>query len=92
MMEDSEIKDEVLDEAASSEQETVQEDSQGKGKAKKKNGYWAGLKSEFKRIVWPDKDSVIKESVAVIVTTVVLGIVIAVLDWAIQLGLDRIIG
>ncbi len=91
-MEDSEIKDEVLNEATSTEQEAVQEDSQGKAKAKKKKGYWSGLKAEFKRIVWPDKDSVIKESVAVIVTTVILGIVIAVLDWAIQIGLDHIIG
>lgn len=64
----------------------------GKSKSKKKKGYWSGLKAEFKRIVWPDKDSVIKESVAVIVTTVILGIVIAVLDWAIQIGLDHIIG
>lgn len=58
--------------------------------AHKKNAF-QNLKAEFKRIVWPDKDTVIKESTAVIVVTVILGAVIALLDWVIKLGLDQII-
>lgn len=58
--------------------------------AKKKNGF-QNLKAEFKRIVWPDKNTVVKQSTAVIVVTIILGAVIALLDWVIKLGLDKIL-
>ena len=58
---------------------------------KKKKSWFKGLKSEFKKIVWPDKESLVKESVAVIVITAVLGIVIALLDMAIEYGVNLII-
>ncbi|MCH5267278.1 MAG: preprotein translocase subunit SecE [Lachnospiraceae bacterium] len=57
---------------------------------KKKNKQLQGLKAEFHRIIWPDKDTVVKETTAVVVTTVILGVIIALLDWVIKLGLDRI--
>lgn len=56
----------------------------------KKKKRMQGLKAEFHRIIWPDKDTVVKETTAVVVTTVILGIIIALLDWVIKLGLDRI--
>lgn len=56
-----------------------------------KKSWFKGLKSEFKKIVWPDKESLVKESVAVIVITVVLGLVIALIDMAIELGVNLII-
>lgn len=59
--------------------------------AKKKNKRLQGLKAEFHRIIWPDKDTVVKETTAVVVTTVILGVIIALLDWVIKSGLDRII-
>ncbi|MBQ9766749.1 MAG: preprotein translocase subunit SecE [Lachnospiraceae bacterium] len=56
-----------------------------------KKSWFKGLKSEFKKIVWPDKESLVKESVAVIVITVVLGLVIALIDMAVELGVNLII-
>ncbi len=56
-----------------------------------KKSFFKGLKAEFGRIIWPTKDNVWKESVAVIVVTVVLGLVIAGMDFLIQLGLDAIL-
>ena len=32
-----------------------------------KKSWFKGMKSEFKKIIWPDKESLAKESVAVIV-------------------------
>ena len=49
-----------------------------------KTGFFQGVKSEFKKIIWPGKESLIKESVAVIVTTIVLGGVVALIDLGIQ--------
>ena len=59
---------------------------------KKKEGFFKGVKKEFKKIVWPDKVTVAKESAAVVVVSVVLGAIIALVDWAIKLGLVGILG
>ena len=53
--------------------------------------WWKGIKSEFKKIIWPDKSTLMKESVAVVIISVILGAIIAFLDAAIKLGLDKII-
>lgn len=60
-------------------------------KTARKKSRFQSLKVEFKRIVWPDKDTVIKESSAVIVVTVILGIIIGLLDLVIKLGLDKVL-
>ena len=49
-----------------------------------KTGFSQEVKSEFKKIIWPSKESLTKESVAVIVTTIVLGAVVALIDLGIQ--------
>ena len=59
-------------------------------KAPKKR-WCKGLKSEFKKIVWPDKETLVKESAAVIVITVILGFAIALVDMAIENGLRFLI-
>ena len=56
-----------------------------------KKSWFKGLKSEFKKISWPDKETLVKESAAVIVITVILGLVIALVDMAIEYGVNLII-
>ncbi len=58
------------------------------GEAKK--SYFNGLKAEFKKIIWPGKESVAKQTVAVVLITVFLGALIKVLDLAIQYGINFI--
>lgn len=53
-----------------------------------KKSWFKGLKAEFKKIVWPDKDSLAKQSVAVIVISVILGVLISILDLGIKYGID----
>ncbi len=60
-------------------------------KAPKKD-FIKGLKAEFNKIIWPDKDSLRKQSVVVMIVTVLMGITIAVLDLIIKYGLNIIIG
>lgn len=57
----------------------------------KKKGFFKGLKAEFGRIIWPDKDTVWKESAAVLAVSVILALVIAGMDFLIQIGLDAIL-
>ncbi len=62
-------------------------DSAKKEKAAKPS-FFKGVKAEFKKISWPDKGSLLKQSVAVVCISVVLGAVIAVLDFLMQYGVD----
>ncbi len=58
-----------------------------KANTEKKQSFFKGLKAEFKKIIWPEKDSLIREVVAVVVVSVVLCLVIAVLDSVISTGI-----
>ena len=60
-------------------------------KASKKS-FFKGLKAEFKKIIWPSRDKVVKESGVVLVISVVLGLVIFGVDILIKLGLGAILG
>lgn len=62
-------------------------DSTKKEKASKPS-FFKGLKAEYKKIVWPDKEGVFKQSVAVACISIVLGVIIAVLDFLMQYGVD----
>ncbi len=64
----------------------------GEAKANKtqKKSWFAGVQAEFKKIIWPDKASITRQTVAVVVVSVFLGAVIKILDMIIQLGLNLI--
>lgn len=51
-------------------------------------GFFKGVKSEFKKISWPDRQSTLKQSVVVVAISVVLGVIIAILDYVIQYGVN----
>ncbi len=57
-----------------------------------KRSYFTELKAEFRKIVWPDKALLGKQSVAVILAAVAIGVIIAAIDWVMQVGLSFIIG
>ena len=59
-------------------------------KPKKKN-WFKGLKAEFKKIVWPDRKTLVKQTVAVITCSVILGAIIAVIDALVQNGIDLLV-
>ena len=56
-----------------------------------KQGKFKALKTEFKKIIWPNKSAIAKQSVAVIVITTILAVVIAVVDLVIKTGLGKIL-
>ena len=57
-------------------------------KEQKKTSFFKGVKAEFKKISWPDKTKLLKQSVAVVSISVVLGLLISVLDTIIQYGVN----
>lgn len=68
-------------------------DSAKKAKTTKtaKPSFFKGVKTEFKKISWPDRDSLLKQSVAVVCISVVLGVLIAILDFLMQYGVDFLV-
>jgi preprotein translocase subunit SecE len=58
----------------------------------KKKSWFKGLKAEFKKIIWPDKKTLVKQTVAVITCSVILGAIIAVIDALVQYGLNIFVG
>lgn len=47
---------------------------------KQKKSWFKGLKSEFNKIIWTDKKTLGKQTVAVVAVSVVLGVIITVVD------------
>ncbi len=62
-----------------------------KKKTEKKPSFFHGLKKEYKKIVFADKETVAKQTVAVIFMSVVIGVIIAVLDMVMKFGLSFIL-
>ena len=61
------------------------------GKKTQKESWFKGLNKEFKKIVWPDKMTIAKETTAVVSVSVVLGTIIALVDFFAQYGVDLLI-
>ncbi len=57
-----------------------------------KQSWFRGLKQEFAKISWADRKSVMKQTVAVVSVSVAVGLIIALMDWAIQYGVDFLLG
>ena len=55
------------------------------------NKWFQGLQAEFRKISWPDRDTLVKETVTVTVVAVVLGIIIATLDMILQYGINFLV-
>lgn len=55
---------------------------------KERPSFFKGIKSEFKKIIWPDRQATLKQSVAVVAISVVVGVIIAILDYVILHGVD----
>ena len=61
-------------------------------KAAQKESFFSGLSAESKKIIWPDNKSLARQTAAVVAVSVVMGLVIALLDFVIQYGVDFLVG
>lgn len=46
--------------------------------------FWKGVKAEFKKIIWPDRDTLVKQLIAVLCVTFVVAVLIAIIDFGAQ--------
>ena len=64
----------------------------GKQEVSKTRTWWNGVKAEWHTIIWPTREDLVKKTVTVSVVSVVLGVIIAILDFLIQNGIDVLLG
>ena len=57
----------------------------------KKTSWFKGMKAEFKKISWPTKKTLTKETIAVVIISVLLGVLITVIDLIARTGIEFII-
>ena len=50
--------------------------------------FFKGIKMEFHKIIWPDRESLIKQSTAVVIVSVIVGAIIALIDRGVLYGID----
>ncbi|MCR5688454.1 MAG: preprotein translocase subunit SecE [Lachnospiraceae bacterium] len=67
------------------------ETNNGADVAKKGKGWIKGLKAEFHKINWTSKDDVTKQTVAVVVVSIILGLLIALIDFLLQSGINFLV-
>ena len=58
---------------------------------KQKKSWFKGLKAKFKKIVWPDQKSLTKETAAVVIVSVVVGVIISVVDLIARFGIEFLV-
>lgn len=56
-----------------------------------KKSWFQGVKAEFNKIIWTDKKTLVKQTIAVVVITIVLGVIISLLDSAILAGINLLL-
>ncbi|HJB82899.1 MAG TPA: preprotein translocase subunit SecE [Candidatus Mediterraneibacter intestinavium] len=56
-----------------------------------KKSWFKGLQAEFKKVIWPDKKTLAKQTTAVVAVSVVLGALIAVIDVILRYGIDLLV-
>ncbi len=49
-------------------------------KSKEKKSWWKGLKAEFGKVIWPDKKTLVKQTIAVVVISVIICLLITLVD------------
>ena len=68
----------------------MQEKGKSAGKSQKKS-WFQGLQSEFKKIIWTDRSTLIKQTIVVVIVTVILGVMISIMDTVILEGINLLV-
>ena len=63
----------------------------GKTEKTQKKSWFKGLQAEFKKVIWPDKNALVKQTTAVVTVSVLLGAIITVIDAIMKYGIDLLV-
>jgi len=57
-----------------------------------KPSFWDGVKAEWGKIIWPDRKTLVRQTILVTMISVLLGVIIAIADGAFLQLIELIIG
>lgn len=63
----------------------------GKSEKTQKKSWYKGLQAEFKKVIWPDKNALVRQTTAVVTVSVLLGAMITVIDTIMKYGIDLLV-
>ena len=63
----------------------------GKSEKTKKKSWFKGLQAEFRKVVWPDKNALVRQTTAVVSVSVLLGVIITIIDAIMKYGIDLLV-
>lgn len=55
---------------------------------KPKKNFFKGVRQEFKKISWPGRDEIIKQTIVVSIITFIVAVLIAAIDFVIRFGIN----
>lgn len=58
---------------------------------KQRKSWFKGLKAEFAKIIWPDQKTLTKETAAVVISSVVIGVIISIVDLVVRFGIEFLV-
>ena len=53
--------------------------------------FFKSIKSEFKKIIWPTPKKLFKDTLVVIVTVIIMGAFLSLVNWLLLLGIEKLI-
>ena len=56
-----------------------------------KKSWFKGLQAEYKKIIWPDRNTLVKQTTAVIVVSFILGVLITLVDVLAHTGIELLV-
>lgn len=62
----------------------------GEANAANKKSFFKSFKGEFKKIIWPNSKTLTKQTFTVIVVSLILGAIVAIIDFLLRTGFDFI--
>jgi preprotein translocase subunit SecE len=68
----------------------MQGNEKSAGNSQKKS-WFQGLHSEFKKIIWPDRKTLTKQTIAVVVVSAILAVIVSLMDAAILEGINLLV-
>ena len=98
MSDSKKVKESTSNGSASLDDITVEEASAKKVKQPKKKsgdsgkiGFFSSTVAEFKKIIWPSRNTLFKQTTAVVVSSIILGAIIYLVDMIIKFGIDKLV-
>ena len=72
------------------EEAAVKTAKKPKKKSSKPN-FFSGVAAEFKKIIWPSRKTLFRQTTAVVVSSIILGAIIYLVDLIVKFGIDKLV-